>query len=274
MKKTKMMIEDIESFTGYTLTCDTYDQETHTTTSHVLEGFNDLFKSEIIRKYNNRYFYYIGSQPTTTPTSAFLTAWNEFKTMNQENINRVFDALVWSKYNATENVFESKTTHNTYGDIDTTIDNGKTKTETATGERTDSTSIGSRSDSQTQGAQHSDSANYETTMENATTTGYKPTSKGENNVDSVTNTATTGAQSNSTTYGAQTNSTTTEQLTDSTQNVKHDDDIYHENRHGNVGTIDSGTLISKEMLLRRTNFIEWVVSVFINKYTYYFDEGL
>ena len=228
-----MWIKDVDNLTGATLTVDVYDQDTHTTQTITISNIANILTNIIARKYNYRYFYYTGSQPNITPTTAFLGLWNEYKSFKQESINSVFNALVYSKYNPTENVFESRTTVNEYGDQTSTTDIGKIKSETVSGARTLT------------------STNFETSFENATTNGFAPTTKGVNDSTSATD------------------STTNEQLVDGSNKLTRDDDKITETRHGNVGTIDSMSLILKEADGRHLSFANWVVDDFIMEYTYY-----
>lgn len=228
-----MWIKDVDNLTGATLTVDVYDQDTHTTQTITISNIANILTNIIARKYNYRYFYYTGSQPNITPTTAFLGLWNEYKSFKQESINSVFNALVYSKYNPTENVFESRTTINEYGDQTNTTDIGKIKSETISGARSLT------------------STNFETSFENATTNGFAPTTKGVNDSTSATD------------------STTNEQIVDGTNKLTRDDDKTTETRHGNVGTIDSMSLILKEADGRHLSFAKWVVDDFIMEYTYY-----
>lgn len=237
MQRRKMWIKDVDNLTGATLTVDVYDQDTHTTQTITISNIANILTNIIARKYNYRYFYYTGSQPNITPTTAFLGLWNEYKSFKQESINSVFNALVYSKYNPTENVFESRTTINEYGDQTNTTDIGKIKSETVNGARTLT------------------STNFETSFENATTNGFAPTSKGVNDSASATD------------------STTNEQIVDGTNKLTRDDDKTTETRHGNVGTIDSMSLILKEADGRHLSFANWVVDDFIMEYTYYSSYG-
>lgn len=219
--------------TGATLTVDVYDQDTHTTNTITISNIANILTNIIARKYNYRYFYYTGSQPNITPTTAFLGVWNEYKTFKQDSINAVFNALVYSKYNPTENVFESKTTLNEYGDQTTTSDIGKIKNETVNGARTLT------------------AKNYETSFENATENGFAPTSKGVNESTQATD------------------STTSEQLREGENTLTRGNDKTTETRHGNVGTVDSMSLILKETDGRHLSFANWIVDDFIAEYTYY-----
>lgn len=237
MQRRKMWIKDVDNLTGATLTVDVYDQDTHTTQTITISNIANILTNIIARKYNYRYFYYTGSQPNITPTTAFLGLWNEYKSFKQESINSVFNALVYSKYNPTENVFESRTTINEYGDQTNTTDIGKIKSETVSGARTLT------------------STNFETSFENATTNGFAPTTKGVNDSASATD------------------STTNEQIVDGTNKLTRDDDKTTETRHGNVGTIDSMSLILKEADGRHLSFANWVVDDFIMEYTYYSSYG-
>lgn len=237
MQRRKMWIKDVDNLTGATLTVDVYDQDTHTTQTITISNIANILTNIIARKYNYRYFYYTGSQPNITPTTAFLGLWNEYKSFKQESINSVFNALVYSKYNPTENVFESRTTINEYGDQTNTTDIGKIKSETVNGARTLT------------------STNFETSFENATTNGFAPTTKGVNDSASATD------------------STTNEQIVDGTNKLTRDDDKTTETRHGNVGTIDSMSLILKEADGRHLSFANWVVDDFIMEYTYYSSYG-
>lgn len=232
-----MWIKDVDNLTGATLTVDVYDQDTHTTQTITISNIANILTNIIARKYNYRYFYYTGSQPNISSTTAFLGLWNEYKSFKQESINSVFNALVYSKYNPTENVFESRTTINEYGDQTNTTDIGKIKSETVNGARTLT------------------STNFETSFENATTNGFAPTTKGVNDSASATD------------------STTNEQIVDGTNKLTRDDDKTTETRHGNVGTIDSMSLILKEADGRHLSFANWVVDDFIMEYTYYSSYG-
>lgn len=233
MNRRKMYIKDVENMTGATLTVDVYDQDTHTTNTITISNIANILTNIIARKYNYRYFYYTGSQPNITPTTAFLGVWNEYKTFKQDSINAVFNALVYSKYNPTENVFESRTTLNEYGDQTTTSDIGKIKNETINGART----LTAKS--------------YETSFENANENGYSPTSKGVNESTQATD------------------STTSEQLREGENTLTRGNDKTTETRHGNVGTVDSMTLILKETDGRHLSFANWIVDDFIAEYTYY-----
>lgn len=234
MNRRKMLIKDVDSLSSATLTVDVYDQDTHTTNTITISNIGEIINNIIARKYNHRYFYYTGSQSSTTPTTALMGLWNEYKSFKAESINAVYNALVYSKYNPTENVFEHKTTLNEYGTQTTTHSIGEIETETVNGARSLT------------------ATNYETSYEDvSTTTGYKPTSKGVNDSTQATDT------------------TTNKQISNGQDELTRLDDTVTEYRHGNVGTIDSMTMILKETDGRHLSFANWIVDDFVNEYTYY-----
>lgn len=233
MNKTKMKIKDVTSLSGFTLSVDVYNQDTLTTETITLSNVASALESIIAQKYNHRYFYYTGSQPSTTPTTAFLGCWTDYKIRKQESINAVYTALVYSHYNPTENVFEYSHTKNEYDEVHTEVSGGKTEVKAE------------------YGARHSESKASETSFENATDNGLLPTAKQTNDSNQASDT------------------TTSEQKAPGTSHTNDRTDVVTMTRHGNVGTIDSMSMIQKELNGRHLSFYNWLADDFINEYTYY-----
>lgn len=264
MQKKKFNISDVNTCNTFTLSCDIYDQETHTTTTHEIENFGEMATQIIGSKYNERFFYSLSSQPTITPTIAFKNLWDNFKMYSQENLNRMYQGLVGLYYNPIEN-YEGRTTQTTthgditttYGDITTTIDGGKVKSESTTGEKTDTSTLG---------ATHSDSNNFETTFEDTST--MNPTNRNISTSNEVTNTFTGGSQTNTTTNEQLENGTN--KIEHANDKVEHGDDTFTEYKHGNLGLLTSAQALEYEKKIREESFVEWCINLFITENTYYY----
>ena len=257
MNKTKMQISDVTGLTSWTLTVDVYDATTHTTSTVDLGDISSILQDIITRKYNHRYFYYTGSQPSTTPTTAFKLLWDNYKILKSDTINNVFQALVYSRYDPTENVFEYSHTENKYGDIDVTSNIGEVETETQYGAMDSSTQQGKPNGTGVE-SYKTKSTQYSNTYDNTATDikqGYT-----ENESDVVK------SMSN---VGQHTDTTTQTQTEDTTQKTERGNDEVTLTRHGNVGTVASIDMILKELSGRRTSFYEWLCADFIGTYTYY-----
>lgn len=254
MTRKKMQISDVTGLSNFTLSCDVYDATTHTTSTINLGDISNILQDIIVRKYNHRYFYYTGSQPSTTPTSAFKICWDNYKIMKQDSIDRVFDAMVYKHYDPTENVFEYSHTKNEYGDINITSNNGKI--ESVYGESDTESSQGKKTGS-TLGSTTSTSKGFETTYDGGVNN-EKLKGHTENTTDPITTISHADSRTDS-----------VEQKIDATHDTQHDDDEITTERHGNVGTVASADMILKELAMRKTSFYEWLCADFINEYTYY-----
>lgn len=249
-----MLISDVTGLSNYTLACDVYDATTHTTTTINLGDISSILEDIIARKYNHRYFYYTGSQPTTTPTSALKICWENYKIMKQDSIDRVFDAMVYKHYDPTENVFEYNHTKTEHGDIDVTTNNGKVESV-----------YGSVTSESTQGKKNGDSLG----AVSSTSTGYETTYDGGANNEKLKGHTTNESDPVTTKANTSTHTDSVEQTDDATQHTERENDNVTIERHGNVGTVASADMILKELAMRKTSFYEWLCADFINEYTYY-----
>lgn len=260
MKKTKFKVADVTSLTNWTLSVDVYNGDTRTTTTTSLGDISSIMQEIITRKYNNRYFYYTGSQPSITPTTAFNGLWANYKILKQESINAVYMALVSSHYDPCENVFEWSQITNEYGDMTTTNNMGKVKTTLEHGE-VDSHSTQGKPDGSTLTGTSNTTTNYATSYDH---NGVNPTEyeqgKSISNSDPV-KTINHSEQGDDT--------STTEQVTDGEASTTRGDDVITSLRHGNVGTVSSIDMILKEIKGRKTSFYNWLATDFMNEYTYY-----
>lgn len=249
-----MLISDVTGLSNYTIACDVYDATTHTTTTVNLGDISSILEDIIARKYNHRYFYYTGSQPTTTPTSALKICWENYKIMKQDSIDRVFDAMVYKHYDPTENVFEYNHTKNEYGKVTVTTDNGKVENV-----------FGAVNSESTQGKKNGDNI----TSVSSTSTGYETTYDGGANNEKLKGHTTNESDPVTTKANTSSHTDTVEQTRDAEQETKREDDETTIERHGNVGTVASIDMVLKEISGRKTSFYEWLCADFINEYTYY-----
>lgn len=249
-----MLISDIDSLSNMTLSVDTYDMTTHTTTTHDLGDISAIMQDLITLRYNHRYFYYMGSQPNTTPKTAFLGLWASYKIYKQESINRVYQALVMSKYDPTENVFEYNKLTDTWGKVKTSSDIGEIENEH--GAITTETTQGKKSGTSFINAKSSTTMSS-TTMDNTNT--FLPSNKTETENEPIT------SATNTQTYTDKTKQVENGEVT--TEHIGND--THTTERHGNVGTVESATMIKKELELRKMSFYDWLCADFINTYTYY-----